>query len=227
MLIRVLHSAPRREAAQDARLSPSERARVARAAPAERDAVAAALLLARLAIAESYGVDPGAVRVRRRCPRCGSADHGVPLAERTDGGPVPHLSLSRTTGLVAVALAEHGPVGVDVERADRVDLGRVALAPGERPAPGPHGLLRTWTRKEAVLKAAGTGLAVDPALLRVADAAGAPGVTTTAAALAPPAGTRWWLTDLALEHGFLAALATTIPPAAAPAVEVLRVTLPA
>ncbi|MBW0253919.1 4'-phosphopantetheinyl transferase superfamily protein [Cellulomonas sp. PS-H5] len=222
-------------------LAPHERARLDRAAPADRAAVASVLLLARRAVAEACGVEPDAVRVRRRCPRCGSAAHGVPVADRTDGGQVPHVSLSRGGDLVVVALSDDGPVGVDVEPVRRTegdprdgagvrarggdDLARVVLAPGEPPAAGPHGLLRTWARTEAVLKAAGTGLAVDPRALRVSDAAGRPEVRVVdpaaGAALARAPGTRWWLTDIDAGADHIAALAALLPmsPSAPPALD--------
>lgn len=240
-------------------LAPRERERLDRAAPADRDAVASVLLLARVAVAEACGVEPDAVRVRRRCPRCGSAAHGAPVADRVDGGPVPHLSLSRGGDVVVVALTDAGPVGVDVEptsagvaracpgpdrprphvepatpgagraRTDE-DLARVVLAPGEPPAAGPHGLLRTWARTEAVLKAAGTGLVVDPRALRVSDAAGRPEVRVVdagaAAALTPAPGTRWWLIDLDVGADHVAALAALLPPGAPPVLEDRTLPLP-
>lgn len=240
-------------------LDPRERERLDRAVPGDRDAVASVLLLARLAVAEACGVEPDAVRVRRRCPRCGSAGHGVPVADRADGGPVPHLSLSRGDDVVVVALTDGGPVGVDVERTgaradparpgpDRPhhhvgpatpgagrarpdeDLARVVLAPGEPAAAGPHGLLLTWARTEAVLKAAGTGLAVDPRALRVSDAAGRPEVRVmdpaATAALAPAPGTRWWLTDLDVGADHVAALAALLPSSAPPALDHRTTQLP-
>ncbi|WP_158373726.1 4'-phosphopantetheinyl transferase family protein [Cellulosimicrobium cellulans] len=236
-----------------------ERERLDRATPGDRDAVASVLLLARLAVAEACGVEPDAVRVRRRCPRCGSAAHGVPIADRVDGGPVPHLSLSRGRDVVVVALTDVGPVGVDLEPTSAgvararpgpehprphvepatpgagwartgEDLARVVLAPGEPPAAGPHGLLRTWARTEAVLKAAGTGLAVDPRSLRVSDAAGRPEVRVVdpaaVAGLAPAPGTRWWLTDLDVGADHVAALAALLPPSAPPAVDDRTLPLP-
>jgi 4'-phosphopantetheinyl transferase len=201
--------------------------RLDRAAPADGDAVASALLLARQAVAEACGVRADAVRLRRRCPRCGSTAHGAPWAERADDGPVPRLSMSRTADLVVVALAEV-PVGVDVERGGGADdaLAGVALAAGEPPAAGPGGVLRTWVRKEAVLKAAGTGLGVDPRALRVSDASGRPLVTTTGPA-APPDGTRWWLTDLDLGAGHVAALAAPLSPGATPTLDARVVALTA
>lgn len=209
--LRVRSAVVRSAIALAAVLTPDELARVDRAAPADRDAVASAVLLARQAVAEACAVDPGAVRVRRRCPRCGSTGHGAPWAERADDGPVPHLSMSRTSDLVVVALAD-GPVGIDVERVGAADdrLADSALADDERPAAGPHGVLRTWVRKEAVLKAAGTGLSVDPRTLRVSDADGHPHVTPPADA-APPPGTRWALQDLVCGDTHIAALATATP----------------
>lgn len=219
-LLRVRSASVRSAGALGPALTADERTRVDRAAPAERDAVASALLLARRAVAEACGVQPDAVRLRRRCPRCGSTGHGAPWAERVDHGPVPWLSMSRTADLVVVALAG-APVGVDVERAGSADdaLAGVALADGEQPAAGPDGVLRTWVRKEAVLKAAGTGLSVDPRALRVSAASGDPLVTATGPAAAPD-GARWWLTDLDLGAGHVVALAVALSPGAAPTLDV-------
>ena len=79
-----------------------------------------------------------------------------------------HTSLAHCDGMVAVALCEGGPVGVDVERNDTASLHPIrdlVCAPGEAEALAtPAGeadarLLALWTRKEAVLKALGLGLA--------------------------------------------------------------------
>ncbi|MDY7555459.1 hypothetical protein [Cryobacterium sp. 10C3] len=86
------------------------------------DAADRAVLAA--AAAWALGLDPASVRVCRRCPHCGSAEHGVPsLAAVTSGSaphPTVHLSLSRASGHVAVAVSFAGPVGVDVESVDAV-----------------------------------------------------------------------------------------------------------
>ncbi|WP_460799016.1 4'-phosphopantetheinyl transferase family protein [Nocardioides pacificus] len=101
----------------------------------------------------------GVVRTGRLCPRCGSGDHGRPwarLAER----PV-EVSLSRADGHLVTAISHDGPVGVDVESiadvAEHWDAAMV-LAPGEE-ADTDLERARVWTRKEAVLKAYGVGLA--------------------------------------------------------------------
>jgi 4'-phosphopantetheinyl transferase len=94
---------------------------------------------------------------------------GRPLLLRPRGW---YVSLSHAEALVAAALSRDGPVGVDVERlrplADRGALARTALCAAERRAVDamPEAsrdaqLLRFWTRKEAVAKALGTGIAID------------------------------------------------------------------
>lgn len=91
--------------------------------------------------------------------------HGKPHLD--DGAVHFNLSHGGTVALVAVGSAEH--LGVDVERLDRLrDAERLAervLAAPELAAfqalPSAEqsaALLRTWTRKEAVLKAIGIGL---------------------------------------------------------------------
>ncbi|WTW98745.1 polyketide synthase dehydratase domain-containing protein [Streptomycetaceae bacterium NBC_01309] len=110
---------------------------------------------------------------------------GRPLVERIPVGeefpPRPaglHVSLAHKHRL-AVALADRVPVGIDIESlTDRPEsLERVALAPTERdlldrlaagdPGTRSEWLVRFWCAKEAVGKAAGTGLAGRPADLRV------------------------------------------------------------
>jgi 4'-phosphopantetheinyl transferase len=79
------------------------------------------------------------------------------------------FNLSHTRGLVAVALASHGAIGVDVEEIDaaKADLAVAAayFAPAEaavlRRTPAADRTLcfhRLWTLKEAYLKAIGAGL---------------------------------------------------------------------
>ncbi|GGO68336.1 4'-phosphopantetheinyl transferase family protein [Nocardioides deserti] len=88
----------------------------------------------------------GARGVVRLCPQCGGDDHGQPVL--TGPGPLARVSLAYADGLVALAWSNHGPVGVDVER--------------DGPPVGTYGDRRAWTRAEALLKHAGTGLAHDP-----------------------------------------------------------------
>ena len=110
----------------------------------------------------------------------------IALREATNGKPVllgPDAELtfnfSRSGGHALLAIGRDVPIGVDLERVDRVqDLDRLArlnldateheswseLSPAERE----RGFLRAWTRKEACLKAWGVmGLSLDPQRLHV------------------------------------------------------------
>lgn len=162
----------------------------------------AAHALTRLVLASHLGldldldIDPAALDLDRTCD-CGKP-HGKPrLAGRPDD---PGFSLTHSGGLVGVALGT-GPVGVDVERrrplSDLDGLARHALSAAERDAalPGAEGFLVTWTRKEALLKATGTGLAspMDAITLSAPD--------TPARVLDwPDAGGPWWVADVATPH---------------------------
>jgi len=126
--------------------------------------------------------------VEHRCARCGSTEHGQPLAEGVMG-----LSLSHAGGLTLAARAD-GPVGIDHEPLD-ADVPRGAVAhPSETGDP-----LWLWVRKEAVLKATGLGLQVDPSSFWI-DEDGRP--SPIAGYTGPPLE----VVDLALE-GFAAAVA--------------------
>ena len=100
------------------------------------------------------------------------------------GAPRCAFSLSHSDELALVALADDGEIGVDLEcvrpLSDLEGLERQCLTAGERRelaglAPDQRELafLRRWTRKEACLKALGTGLHVEPSTFAVGDADGA------------------------------------------------------
>jgi 4'-phosphopantetheinyl transferase len=119
-------------------------------------------------VAEVTHTDPALVRVARRCPHCGAADHGRPAA--VVDGQHRDVSLSRTTGVLALALGPttSGTIGVDVERASRVSAAPLdVFTPGEQDRAARSGSVavhRTacWAVKEAVLKRDGRALRVDP-----------------------------------------------------------------
>lgn len=85
---------------------------------------------------------------------------------RLTGYPDCHVSLSHAGDFVAVAVADDGPVGIDIESVGRHDdrvpdvaltprkVASAALVVGERLAP-----LAVWVAQEAAMKADGIGLA--------------------------------------------------------------------
>lgn len=95
-------------------------------------------------------------------------------------------------------------VGVDVEPPGRSTTGLADLlypvGRGAGPARVEPDLLRRWVRTEAVLKAAGTGLTVDPREVAVEP----PDAVLVPSDLDAPA---WWVTDLAAVPGCVGALA--------------------
>ncbi|PVG84210.1 hypothetical protein DDE18_00775 [Nocardioides gansuensis] len=111
---------------------------------------------------------PGDVTTGRLCPVCGSSEHGRPWLRH--GGAPQHVSASRSGPYLVTVLAR-APVGVDVESiaavAARWDPSLV-LADGEV-AESPLDRARAWARKEAVLKARGTGLATPMGAVRLED----------------------------------------------------------
>jgi 4'-phosphopantetheinyl transferase len=109
-----------------------------------------------------------------------SGPYGKPAL---DGEPRCAFSLSHCDELALVALADDGEIGVDLERVrelpDLDALARQCLTRAEclelaaLPTHArPLALLARWTRKEACLKALGTGLQIEPSSFAVgADAA--------------------------------------------------------
>jgi 4'-phosphopantetheinyl transferase len=119
---------------------------------------------------------PAAVRLTRHpCPVCGSEDHGPPRAVGPGGAVA--VSISRSGVHWTLAVTRDGPIGVDVEDARPTSFDGVArrcLSEDERRylagLAAPHRLsafYRCWTRKEAVVKACGVGLATDLRSVRV------------------------------------------------------------
>ncbi|SCG66352.1 peroxidase-related enzyme [Micromonospora siamensis] len=140
---------------------------------ARRRFVSATALL-KITVAWSDGGDPLDVDLRRECPRCGKP-HGRP---EVAGSPL-HVSISHSGDRVAVALCAAGPVGVDVEQVNPdVDVDVMlpfVLGDAEARAFGEirdqrdrlEAFLRSWTRKESVLKATGDGLLIPMSHLTV------------------------------------------------------------
>lgn len=147
----------------------------------DRSTYLAAHVGLRLLLADRLGVHPRGLRFGRdRCAHCGGPNGrpilltgpggpGVPSGPSDQRGPGgPHFSLSHCAGITLIGVADV-LVGVDVERLPArrtVELCLARLHPRERAellrvrrAERPLEFCRLWTRKEAYLKALGTGLA--------------------------------------------------------------------
>lgn len=149
------------------------------------------------------------------CLDTGAAD--VPLAGTSSGQPsLPGTglatSLSHSGSWTAIAVAGAVTLGVDIERsASRLALGDLfstICTPAEAAnlehlsgVTRERALLVLWTRKEALLKAFGVGLAEAPATLPAAP--GVPVAPPASAAALPPCQVR----DLELPAGLVGALA--------------------
>lgn len=157
-------------------LSPAEREwsdRLRR--PDSRARFALARALVRLTVAARLQRAPATVAIAHRCRSCGSVEHGKPDLV----GPGPAFSVTHAGDWVGVALCDRFPVGLDLEpltpaREDWDGVARLMLGPAEYaqfeqspPDLRNDAALRWWTRKEAVLKASGWGLAISPDLVHV------------------------------------------------------------
>lgn len=117
--------------------------------------------------------------------KLGLSPKDVPISFTPEGKPVLegayspptkiHFSVTHARGLIAIALSEGRPVGIDVECRERrmprdhfvaaffhpVEQGRMAEAGGEEERRTLF--YQIWTAKEALLKALGIGLRMNPA----------------------------------------------------------------
>lgn len=147
-------------AAADVRLGPVDSSRLLGLTPPQRAALRNGRALLGALLAEVLGADAGPVDATI-CERCG-APHG-----RVQAGSVP-VSVAYAGSLVVAAVGlpdACGAVGVDVELRDAdseraADLARLLEV-------APEYAIRRWTQLEAVLKADGRGLRVDPGQVRL------------------------------------------------------------
>lgn len=118
-------------------------------------------------LARHLAVQPGSLTLER-----------TPLGKPELAGSPVRVSLAHSGEVALVAVAAGRDVGVDVERiregAERWSLVDHALTERERrqlesvpPDRRADALLAMWARKEALLKAAGVGLGVDPSLVEL------------------------------------------------------------
>ena len=161
-------------------LSVPERARwVSEPSDERRDRFLVGRMLLRELSADLLGLPLEAITVRAECPSCGGP-HGVPRIS-VHGAAAPHAGLSHTTDLVVAVIlpaTAGSAVGIDVEaiagsreRLSAIDE-LVPVQPRSRHAITARATLRRWTRVEAVLKADGRGLLVDPRAVTVQRVAG-------------------------------------------------------
>jgi 4'-phosphopantetheinyl transferase len=102
-------------------------------------------------------VNPAEVVVEAFCPDCGGP-HGRPVIANSRL----EVSLAHSATAVVVAMQWDTPVGIDIEpAAQRAEtLQAIRALAGE-------GSTRRWTQVEAILKADGRGLRVDPAQVSI------------------------------------------------------------
>ena len=142
----------------------------------DRRAFVTSRILLKTVVGDLAATSPELVRLTYHCPRCGRS-HGRPVVVAPPAAVRWHVSLSHSGRQVIVAASDAGPVGVDVETTagtvfegfDGVALTNAEAAEVQHCAPAARAKARAvyWARKEAVLKATGFGLAVDPAALEV------------------------------------------------------------
>jgi 4'-phosphopantetheinyl transferase len=193
-------------------ISNDERERAARLDVHNRRRFVAAHAFLRTVLGRRLGCDPAEVRFTQS-PR------GKP--ELADQGERVLFNLSHSGELAAVVVGESRSVGIDIEQADAKHghAGFAQLAP--RVLTGSElaqldtfssarerecALLRAWTRKEALLKARGSGLADDPAAIEVgADS----GLAPRSIALAERDGSpsNWIVASFTPATGFVGAVA--------------------
>ncbi len=193
-------------------LDPGEQERIARfKVDRARVTFVASRAVQRLVLCRYLGLPAGDIVIARDCRHCGG-DHGRPYV----AGAALDFSVSHAGEWIVLAVVGAGKTGIDIEAATQNratdDLAGQVLAPAEHeqylatPEAGrPAAFLRWWTRKEAVVKLTGHGLA---ASLRRLDVTG-----DVAVASGQPDG---WpaeaihLRDFGAPAGLVGALAATV-----------------
>jgi len=159
---------------------------------------------------EAAAIAPADILVSATCEQCGGP-HGRPTVEAPSrkGKPV-SVSIAHCRAGVAVAASWNGSIGVDVEVADvaaeTLESICTLVPPASRPAGRRWEPVQHWTRVEAVLKADGRGLLVDPAEVKVE---AHDGLVTAGVANADPE-TQYVLAELRLDPEVRGAVAIEV-----------------
>ena len=198
-----LDAAPERRAALAAHLDAPERAR---AAACPRAADRAAFEVARGRMREILG---GSLGCAPRDVPLVPGPHGRPVLGAAAGGRGPAFNLSRAGGWAALVTGPHGlALGIDIEPVAPVapDLPERFFSPAEReelaalpPDRRQAGIFNGWTRKEALLKALGSG---PTRPLDSFDVTLAPGAPARLLRLSGALAARWTLQPLDLRPDF-------------------------
>lgn len=176
---------------------------------ADRDRYVASHAMVRLVLSRYAGAPPASLEF-------GVGEHGKPELEQDPGFPL-SFNLSHSGDLALLAISGEPAVGVDVEEIrNNVDVPALAatvLSDAElrvlhgAPIEAQHSLFfRCWVRKEAVLKACGLGLALEPrqvAVLR--DESGSDPCTVTVLPAINQAN--WGVRDVEISDRYAAAVA--------------------
>jgi 4'-phosphopantetheinyl transferase len=175
--VQVLWSPPTVDRADPLWLDPAEARRLDRITrPESRREFLTSRVLVKSLVAWLAAVDPLDVRLGYTCALCGEA-HGRPVVTRPDEATRVHVSLAHAGDRVVVAGSRFAPVGVDVEPVSATGFDgfdAVALTPAERrrlrrlhESQRRTARAAFWARKEALLKASGEGLNLDPAAVEL------------------------------------------------------------
>lgn len=144
-------------------------------------------------------------------------EHGKPESIGSRINPQ-SFNVSHCSGMVVIATARSGAVGIDVERVDRgidvMETARAALHPNElcqlegiaEPDELRRAFFGCWTRREAVTKADGRGLSLSPPSFEV-PVFKANNTEVLINASIGNLGKRYFVTDLHLEDDLVSAVA--------------------
>ena len=205
------------QAALDGVLAPEERTHVERFRGGRATARLSRRLL-RLVLAHYLDLAPAEIQIDRSCAACGRP-HGKPRLRGRPGAATAGIEFSVAHGgdLIVLAFAGTALIGVDIEPTGApqdasAELLEFTLTPAERrrvrEAPEHQRrqvFLRYWTGKEAVLKALGTGLDVEPQAVALPPL---PTGGTTSVTLPGSLPVELWVRDIDVGEGYVCTLAT-------------------